>query len=297
MAIGRVMKLSLSPILYCWEKNRVYDFYDHVKSSDVDIVYLGEMVCSKRQELLLEDWLEIGRMLKESGKEVLLTSLALVDSPSKLLDVKKVINNGDLLIEANDFSAVNLCVDAKLPFVAGHALNIYNAEALTIMLKNGMKRWCFPVELSFEWLQDIKLACEELNIWHQFEKEVFAYGYLPLSYSARCFTARNVGRDKADCEIACLQDPSGKAVYTQEDERIFTMNGIQMQSGLCYNLIPQYSELTSLVDIIRLSPLDEQTLETVQQYRDVINNKIVPESIQLQANECSGFWSGEAGMI
>lgn len=291
------MKLSLSPILYCWKRNRVYDFYDQVKNSDIDVVYLGEMVCSKRQELLLEDWLEIGNSLQEMGKEVILTSLALVDSPSKLLDVKKVVSNGDLSIEVNDFSAINLCVEAKLPFIAGHALNLYNAEALSVMLRNGMKRWCFPVELSFEWLQDIKKSCEELHIWNKFEKEILAYGHLPLSYSARCFTAHHVGRDKADCEIACVDDPAGKAVYTQENERIFTMNGIQMQSGLCYNLIPKYEELNSLADIIRLSALDENIIDTIQQYSDVINNKIASESILLHQNECSGFWEGKAGMV
>lgn len=289
------MKLSLSPILYCWEKARVYDFYDAIKTSDVDIVYLGEMVCAKRQELLLDDWLEIGQELKKYGKEVVLTSLALVDSPSKLLDVKKAANNGEFTIEANDFSAINLCVENQLPFVVGHALNIYNAEALVVMLRNGMQRWCLPVELSRDWLKDIQNACEAKGIWDKFEKEILAYGYLPLSYSARCFTARNVGRDKADCEIACIQDPSGKAVFTQDDQRIFTMNGIQMQSGLCYNLIHEYSELSGVMDIVRLSPLDENIIDVIQQYRSrIASDDYVPQP--LTQNECSGFWIGEAGM-
>ena len=289
------MKLSLSPILYCWEKTRVYDFYDAIKTSDVDIVYLGEMVCAKRQELLLNDWLEIGQELKKHGKEVVLTSLALVDSPSKLLDVKKAVSNGEFTIEANDFSAINLCVENQLPFVAGHALNIYNAEALSVMLRNGMQRWCFPVELSQEWLRDIQKVCESQGIWQKFEKEILAYGYLPLSYSARCFTARNVGRDKADCEIACIHDLAGKAVLTQDDQRIFTMNGIQMQSGLCYNLINEYSALEGLVDIIRLSPLDEDIVNVIQQYRArMLSADYIPQP--LTQNECSGFWTGEAGM-
>lgn len=289
------MKLSLSPILYCWEKTRVYDFYDAIKTSDVDIVYLGEMVCAKRQELLLNDWLEIGQELKKHGKEVVLTSLALVDSPSKLLDVKKAVSNGEFMIEANDFSAINLCVENQLPFVAGHALNIYNAEALAVMLRNGMQRWCFPVELSQEWLSDIQKSCESQGIWQKFEKEILAYGYLPLSYSARCFTARNVGRDKADCEIACIHDPAGKAVLTQDDQRIFTMNGIQMQSGLCYNLLNEYSALEGLVDIIRLSPLDEDIVNVIQQYRArMLSKDYIPQP--LTQNECSGFWTGEAGM-
>ncbi|GAA5094882.1 U32 family peptidase [Wohlfahrtiimonas larvae] len=289
------MKLSLSPILYCWEKTRVYNFYDAIKTSDVDIVYLGEMVCAKRQELLLNDWLEIGKELQNHGKEVVLTSLALVDSPSKLLDVKKVVNNGEFTIEANDFSAINLCVENQLPFVAGHALNIYNAEALAVMLRNGMQRWCFPVELSQAWLHDIQKACEVQGIWQKFEKEILAYGYLPLSYSARCFTARNVGRDKADCEIACLKDPSGKAVLTQDNQRIFTMNGIQMQSGLCYNLVNEYPSLSTLVDMIRLSPWDENILTIIEQYRA----RMLSENTHMQplaSHECSGFWTGEAGM-
>lgn len=289
------MKISLSPILYCWEKQRVYDFYDAVKNSAVDIVYLGEMVCAKRQELLLNDWLEIGKTLQQSGKEVILTSLALVDSPSKLLDVKKAVDNGELMIEANDFSAVNLCVEAKTPFVAGHALNIYNAEALQVMVRNGMSRWCFPVELSYAWLKDIRMACEAQNIWQKFEKEILAYGYLPLSYSARCFTARNVGRDKADCEIACIDDPSGKAVFTQENKRIFTMNGIQMQSGLCYNLVNECHDLKTFVDIVRLSPLDESILTTIEQYQRAFNSD-EPQHSPLSNNECSGYWRGEAGM-
>lgn len=290
------MKLSLSPILYCWEKPRVYDFYDVIKITDVDIIYLGEMVCAKRQELLLNDWLEIGKELREYGKEVVLTSLALVDSPSKLLDVKKAVNNGEFTIEANDFSAINLCVENQLPFVAGHALNLYNAEALAVMLRNGMQRWCFPVELSKTWLQDIQKECEALGIWPQFEKEIFAYGYLPLSYSARCFTARNVGRDKADCEIACLHDSTGKAVFTQEDQRIFTMNGIQMQSGLCYNLIHEYSELSGLADIIRLSPLNENIVDVIKQYRArIVSKDYMPQP--LTQDECCGFWMGEAGML
>lgn len=289
------MKLSLSPILYCWEKQRVYDFYQKVSQSAVDIVYLGEMVCSKRQELLLEDWLEIAQILQQAGKEVVLTSLALVDSPSKLVDVKKVVSNGELMIEANDFSAVNLCRDANLPFVAGHALNIYNSEALQVMLRNGMSRWCFPVELTRDWVKDLQTECESKGIWESFEKEILAYGYLPLSYSARCFTARNVGRDKADCEIACLADPSGKAVYTQENQRLFTMNGIQMQSGLCYNLMNEYASLKPMMDIIRLSPLDETILTTIDEYHQMIAmDNSVPRA--LTSDECSGFWTGAAGM-
>lgn len=288
------MKISLGSILYCWKKNEVYDFYDRAKSSDVDIIYLGEAVCAKRKELSLDEWIDLAKFLSHSGKEVILTTLALVDSPSKLNDVKRIVGNGDLKIETNDFSAVNLCFENKIPFVAGHALNVYNAEALTILKRNGMYRWCAPVELSHEWYLNLKKATEDVGIWGEFEKELLVYGYLPLSYSARCFTARSMGRDKADCEIACINDPCGKVVYSQDETRIFTMNGIQMQSGSCYDLVNMMDSIRECVDIIRLSPLGIDIFEDIKRYRDKLHH---PEkSIPMNSNTCIGYWNGEAGM-
>ena len=40
-------RLSLGPISYYWPKDRVQAFYDEVAESPVDIVYLGETICSK----------------------------------------------------------------------------------------------------------------------------------------------------------------------------------------------------------------------------------------------------------
>lgn len=288
------MKLSLGPLLYCWAQNRLYDFYDKVKDSSVDIVYLGEAVCAKRQELKLQDWLEIGKQLQQSGKEVVITSLALVDSPSKLQDVKRAVANGIFTIEANDMAAVNLCFEQNLPFNAGHALNLYNAESLKVLLRNGMQRWCLPVELSQKWLMEIKEKAINAGIWHQFEKEILAYGYLPLSYSARCFTARSVGREKANCEVICLQDQAGKAVYSQDQERLFTMNGIQMQSGLCNNLINECSEMQGLIDIVRLSPIDDQDFfNVIAQYQEALITQ--KADFPLNDLECDGYWRGNAG--
>lgn len=288
------MKLSLGPILYCWERNRIYDFYEKIQQSPVDIVYLGEAVCAKRQELKLEDWLEIGKTLQNAGKEVMITSLALVDSPSKLQDVKNAVANGLFTIEANDMAAVNLCFEQGLPFTAGHALNLYNAESLNIMLRNGMNRWCLPVELSKQWGKEIQAQAEKMGIWNQFEKEVLVYGYLPLSYSARCFTARSVGREKANCEVTCIEDIAGKAVISQDQERIFTMNGIQMQSGLCNNLINEIPSMKDFIDIARLSPLDDQEIFNVMaQYREALINPTA--RFPLSNQECDGYWLGNAG--
>ncbi|MGB4360887.1 MAG: U32 family peptidase, partial [Rhodoferax sp.] len=68
------MKLSLGPIQYYWPRDEVLAFYEAVAPSPVDIVYLGEVVCSRRHEVRLSDWLDIAAVLREAGKEVLLST-------------------------------------------------------------------------------------------------------------------------------------------------------------------------------------------------------------------------------
>ena len=70
------MKLALGPLLYHWPRQSVLDFYGDVADAPVDIVYLGETVCSRRNELRWPDWLEIGTVLAEAGKEVVVSAEA-----------------------------------------------------------------------------------------------------------------------------------------------------------------------------------------------------------------------------
>ena len=51
------MKLSLGPIQYYWTRDAVREFYAAVADAPVDVVYLGETVCSRRREVSFEDWL------------------------------------------------------------------------------------------------------------------------------------------------------------------------------------------------------------------------------------------------
>ena len=77
------IQLSLGPLLYFWPRESVLDFYAQVAESPVDIVYLGETVCSKRRQLRQQDWLDIAAHLRAADKQVVLSTLTLIEAESE----------------------------------------------------------------------------------------------------------------------------------------------------------------------------------------------------------------------
>lgn len=288
------MKYALGPVLYYWPKTETEAFYHAAKESEADIIYMGETVCTKRREMKVPNWLELAKEVAKSGKQVVLSTLALLEAPSELNELRLLINNGDFLIEANDLAAINIAQENKLPFVAGPAINCYNAYTLKLLQKQGMVRWCMPVELSRDWLANVLNQFNSLNIERNFDVEVFSYGYLPLAYSARCFTARSEDKPKDKCETCCIKYPVGREVFSQEQQKVFVLNGIQTQSGYCYNLGNQLKEMKGLVDIVRISPLGLETLDIVKQFR-ANEEGLNPLHIE-HKRDCNGYWNGIAGL-
>ncbi|BCL70985.1 hypothetical protein TUMSATVNIG1_29500 [Vibrio nigripulchritudo] len=287
------MKYALGPLLYFWQKDDVESFYHQAQSSQADIVYLGESVCSKRRLVKMKDWLEMAKALSGSGKQVVLSTMALLEAPSEVNIMKKYVDNGDFTIEANDVSAIQLASEKGVPFIVGPAINAYNAHTLKLFLKQGMIRWCMPVELSRDWLNNVLQQSEQLGIRNQFEVEVFGHGYLPLAYSARCFTARAENRPKDECETCCIRYPNGLKVSSQEGQEVFTLNGIQTQSGYCYNLINDLAGMQNLVDVVRLSPLGVESLKVIEQFK---NNEDGTQPVSLNNRDCNGYWHQIAGL-
>ncbi len=298
------MKFSIGNILFYWPKNKTLSFYAQASTSDAQCIYLGESVCSKRRELSLKEYLEIANTLQAQGKQVVLTSLALIEAKSELASLKKICQNGNFLVEANDFGAVEFLSRENIPFVAGAALNIYNQYDLKVLVDKGMKRWVMPVELSKDWLEKTLQGCEELGIRDKFEVEVYGYGYLPLAYSARCFTARSENKPKDQCQLCCINYPQGRAICSQESNQknspddnqeqspLFIMNGIQTMSGKIQNLINDLPAMQGLVDIVRISPNSPESLAWLTLFKQNIKGD---SPIKLQ-DYCNGYWHKIEGM-
>jgi collagenase-like PrtC family protease len=290
------MRLSLGPISYFWPRERVLNFYDRAAESGADIIYVGEIVCSKRRLLSPADYISIAGELRSAGKEVLLSSLTLLEAASELSTLKRLCSNEIFMIEANDVSAVQLLSAAGRKFVTGPCVNIYNHHSLRLMAQLGMQRWVLPVELGLEALCDLQARRPE-----GIETEVFGLGRLPLAWSARCYTARSHNLPKDDCQYKCIGYPDGRLLRTREEEEFLVLNGIQTQSALTHQAMDRIPELRDLgVDVLRISPQSEHTFEILEMFASAISGGDIPEMLRemtplLPLGACNGYLAGSAG--
>ncbi len=291
------MKISLGPLLYYWQRDVVFSFYEAISHTAVDIVYLGEAVCSRRHELRLSDWLDVAQLLKDAGKEVVLSTQVLLESGAEVGTMHKITGNGDYLVEANDMGAVQ-CLNGKVPFVAGPHLNIYNLPTLQWMAGLGANRWVIPLEM-----KRADLAVIQAGRPAGLQTEVFAYGRMPLAFSARCFTARHRNLPKDDCRFSCLDHPDGLLLKTREHESFLVLNGTQTQSAKVYNLVDALDDMQDLgVDVLRLSPQSQNMAEIVAVFDAARQRTLSPQDAlaRLQplmpAEGCNGYWHGQPGL-
>lgn len=293
----KLPKLSLGPVQYYWDRDSLFDFYKRIEKTNIDIVYLGETVCSKRKMLRREDWLKLAKQLQDAGKEVVLSSMTLIEAKSDLAALKSLCSNETFRVEANDMAAVQLLSGQS--FMTGPAVNIYNARSLQVLAKLGLTRWVLPVELCQQALADIQKQ-KPATV----ETEVLVYGRLPLAYSARCFTARAHNLAKDDCQYRCLDYPDGLLLATQEKEKFLVLNGIQTQSAKTYNLVDELDTLQQLnVDVIRISPPSRHCEQIIDIFYQSLHHRYSKEQAltELQTmmpagGSCNGYWYGNSGM-
>ncbi|GAB4179197.1 MAG: U32 family peptidase [Rhodocyclaceae bacterium] len=292
------MKLSLAPLPYYWPREATLAFYREVEAMPFDIVYLGETVCSRRHELRASDWIAIAQAIAASGKEAVLSSQALIESESDLKALRRLVDEGGFLIEANEMGAVRLLAERGLPFVAGASLNVYNEHTLALLARLGALRWVAPHEMNRGMLEPL-LAAAPSGI----QTELFACGRIPLAWSARCFTARHFNLQKDACEFRCMEFADGLQVKTREGDDFLVLNGIQTQSHRVYDLLPDLKGLCEAgVGIARIAPQSQGTGELAALFRAAIDGGLTPAeagrrlTAHLPAPACNGFWHGRPGL-
>ena len=289
------MDLSLGPLLYYWSRDDTLAFYAEAANWPVARIHLGETVCSRRHLLRLSDWLELAEQLAAAGKAVVLSTQTLIESESDLKTLRRIVSDGRFQVEANEWGAVRLLSEAGIPFVAGPTLNVYNHETLDVLAGLGARRWLPPVEMS-----RATLAALLERAPAGMETEVFAYGRLPLAYSARCFTARHYNLPKDDCQFRCLDHADGLPLSTREGEPFLTLNGIQTQSAGVYSLIGEMPAMRELgIASLRLSPQSRHMGRVVEAFRSALAGD-TPGTDTLKrimpGPPVDGYWHGHAGL-
>lgn len=293
------IKLSLGPIQFYWSKETLLEYYLEMAKMPLDTIYIGEVVCSRRHEMRFEDWCDLAEIIAESGKEIIFSSLVLLESESDLRRLRRFASQGKFILEANDMAAVKLARENEIPFVAGATLNIYSDATLNIFHQLGAKRWLAPCELGRDKLKAITEHAQTKDI----ETELFAWGKIPLAYSSRCFTARHYNLNKDSCEYRCLDHEHGMPMLTREGQPFLTINGIQTMSHGCQSLLAHHEDIAQLgVNMLRLSPQLTDMPRVIELHRQVLDSQLDSKDALNELKELSygdlvdGYWHGQPGI-
>lgn len=139
-----------------------------------------------------------------------------------------------------------------LPMIFDHNLYSFNHEAAQMLERLGADRLTLPLELNSRELEQV--GCQD--------RELIAYGYLPMMVSAQCIKKTTEGCDKKP-ELLWLKDRMGKHLP------------VKNHCAFCYNTIFNISPLSLLGQeslLARLAPSAirlQFTLETPEEIRTI----------------------------
>ncbi len=292
------MELTIGPNQFFWSADIWSGFYDDLARAPVDRVVIGELVCSKRLPFYQDRIPEAISKLAAAGKEVALTSLALVTLKRERKLTAELADMG-VMAEINDLTVLAYLPEGQ-DFSVGPLVNVYNEGTLRWLASRGARRICLSPELPIASVARLATAAEELGV----AVEVWGHGRLPLAISGRCYHARLHGRSKDNCQFACEDDPDGLEVLTQDGKPFMTMNGVQTLSDSYACTDHQIETLRSAgVSALRLSPQSNGFMRLCELYRQRLDGSIgkgkLAEEIQTSnpATRLSdGFLTGTSGV-
>jgi collagenase-like PrtC family protease len=258
-------QLTLGPLLYHWDAAKRRDFYFKIADeAQVDCVYFGEVICSKREPFFEDLFDEVAGRLKRAGKQVVLSTIGLVTSPREMAEIRERAASDDL-IEANDVACLQ-ALHGK-PHVIGPLINVFNEGAREFVIRKGAVRIVLPVEApgtSVKVLADTPV-----------ETEVLVFGRQTLSIAMRCYHARSHGLTKDSCNFVCGMEPNGLSATTVDGDDLLTISGTSTQSHGYAVLLNELDELRKWgVTHFRLSPQNMDMVAVASLYRDTLDGKL-----------------------
>jgi collagenase-like PrtC family protease len=258
--------LSLGPVFFNWPPEKLRDFYFRIADeAPVDIVHVGDVVCFKRAPFFAPHLPDVIERLQAGGKQVVLSSLALIANDREWESVRDLVAAAELPVEINDLSLA-LLVGGK-PHVVGPFVNVYNECTLDCLARRGADRVCLPPELP-------AASLAALAAMSPVPLEVLVFGRIPLAISARCYHARAHGLHKDGCRFVCGRDPDGLAVRTLDGESFLAVNGTQTLSHRCLNLAGEIDVLRDMgFATFRLSPQDCDMGAVARLFRDLLDGR------------------------
>lgn len=274
--------LCLGPLLFNWPAEQRRDFYFRIADeAPVDVVYFGEVVCAKRVPLFDAYFDRVVERLRAAGKEVILSTLALVITERDLHLVREITAAASAgLIEANDISAVGLL--AGRPHVIGPYVCVYNEETLRQLVLRGAQCVCLSGELP---RHDLAVLAASTQI----DLEVQVFGRLPLALSARCYHARARGISKDNCQFVCGEDWDGLPVETIDGAPFVSVNGVQVLSHAYVTLLHEVGSLKDAgITRFRLSPHPIDMVAVARLFRGVADGVEDPERAMDELRRVSG---------
>ncbi len=289
------MDLTIGPNAFFWTAEAVRAFYRAVAASPVSRVVVGEWVCSKRLPFWQDEIPGAVEALQLAGKQVAITSLALITLPRERRQTAELVEMG-LPVEINDLSALRHIPEGA-EFWVGPVVNVYNEGTLDWLARRGATRICLPPELPLDSVARLAEAGQAAGV----AIEVWGHGRAPLAISGRCYHARLHDRAKDSCQFVCGEDPDGRDVDTLDGQPFLTVNGVQTMGRAITTVADQLVDLRAAgVASLRLSPHIGDFAAVAAAY-DAALAGLPRLAQQLQtlmpgASFCDGFLAGQPGV-
>jgi len=293
-------RLTIAPILFHWSAERKLDFYARIADeAPVDVVYLGEVICSKRTPFFEKHYDEVAERLTRGGKTVVFSTLAEVMLKRERNMIAGFCELEDYELEINDSSAL-WHLDGK-KYRVGSLMNVYNEDTMAYLVGKGATHFSLPAELPRASVALLAAAAERLGV----TTEVQVFGRVSLALSARCYHARAHGRIKDNCQFVCEEDMDGMPLNTLDKEEFLTVNGIQTLSHSYLNLLDGLDDMKAMgVSHFRLVPHTQDMVAVANIFRDALDNTVSAKesgeklaALGMPAPFSNGFWHGQPGHL